>query len=108
MIPNMGNMQGMLKKVQKMQADMAKVQEDLKVRKFEHTAGGGGVKVVLNGEKIIEALTIAPDAVDIEDMEMLQDMIIGAINEAMRQVDEVSEKELSKVTGGMQMPPGLF
>lgn len=100
----MGNMQGMMKKVQKMQADMVKMQEQLKARKFENSVGGGAVTVVISGKKEIESIKINPEAVDVDDMEMLEDMIVGAINECMRQIDDVSEKEMSKITGGMKLP----
>ena len=103
----MGNMQGMLKKVQKMQADMAKMQENLKSRTFEVGVGGGAVTVVVNGKKELASIKINPDAVDVEDMEMLEDMIVSAVNEGMRQVDETTEKEMSKITGGMKLP-GMF
>ncbi len=100
----MGNMQGMMKKVQKMQADMMKLQEDLKARKFENSVGGGAVSVVVTGKKELEAIKINPEAVDLEDMEMLEDMIVGAVNECMRQIDETSEREMAKITGGMKLP----
>jgi DNA-binding YbaB/EbfC family protein len=103
----MNNMQGMLKKVQKMQNQMLKLQEELKERTVEATAGGEAVKVVVNGSKNIVSLTIAPDAVDPDDVEMLQDMIVTAINDAMKKVDEMTESEMSKVTGGMKLP-GMF
>lgn len=103
----MGNMQGMMKRVQKMQADMVKMQEDLKARKFENSVGGGAVSVVVTGKKELESIKINPEAVDIDDMEMLEDMIVGAINECMRQIDETSEKEMAKITGGMKLP-GMF
>lgn len=103
----MGNMQGMMKKVQKMQADMVKMQENLKARKFENSVGGGAVSVVVTGKKELESIKINPEAVDVDDMEMLEDMIVGAINECMRQIDETSEKEMSKITGGMKLP-GMF
>ena len=108
MFPNMGNMQGMMKQVQKMQQDMAKMQEELKMRKFEHSVGGGAIKLTVSGNKQIESLFISPDAVDVEDLEMLQDMIIAAVNEALRQVDDTTEKEMAKLTGGMKLPPGLL
>lgn len=104
---NMGNMQGMMKKVQKMQADMAKLQEDLKGRVLETTAGGGAIKLEVNGNKEIVSLKIDKSAVDPEDVEMLEDLILTAVNDALKQVDEVAEKEMSKVTGGMKMP-GMF
>lgn len=100
----MGNMQGMMKKVQKMQADMMKLQEELKARKFENSVGGGAVSVVVSGKKELEAIKINPEAVDLEDMEMLEDMIVGAVNECMRQIDETSEREMAKITGGMKLP----
>lgn len=103
----MGNMQGMMKRVQKMQADMVKMQEDLKARKFENSVGGGAVSVVVTGKKELESIKINPEAVDVDDMEMLEDMIVGAINECMRQIDETSEKEMAKITGGMKLP-GMF
>lgn len=103
----MGNMQGMMKKVQKMQADMVKMQEELKTRTIETTVGGGAVKVVVNGKKEVESLSIAPEAVDPEEVEMLQDMIVSAVNEGMRKIDEMTEREMSKLTGGMKLP-GMF
>ncbi len=103
----MGNMQGMLKKVQKMQADMMKMQEDLKNRTVETTVGGGAVSVVVSGKKELKSIKIAPSAVDPDDVEMLEDLIISAVNEGMRKVDEMTEKEMGKVTGGMKLP-GMF
>ena len=105
--PGMANMQGMMKKVQKMQQDMLKMQEELKNRTVEATAGGGAVTVVVTGRKTVEKVTIAPSAVDPEDVEMLEDLVTTAVNEAMRKVDEMTEKEMGKITGGMKMP-GLF
>lgn len=105
--PGMANMQGMMKKVQKMQQDMLKMQEELKNRTIEATAGGGAVTVVVTGRKTVEKVTIAPSAVDPEDVEMLEDLVTTAINEAMRKVDEMTEKEMGKITGGMKLP-GMF
>ena len=105
--PGMANMQGMMKKVQKMQQDMLKMQEELKNRAVEASAGGGAVTVVLTGRKTVEKVTIAPSAVDPEDVEMLEDLVTTAINEAMRKVDEMTEKEMGKITGGMKLP-GMF
>ncbi len=105
--PGMANMQGMMKKVQKMQQDMLKMQEELKNRTVEATAGGGAVTVVVTGRKTVEKITIAPSAVDPEDVEMLEDLVTTAINEAMRKVDEMTEKEMGKITGGMKLP-GMF
>ena len=104
----MNNMQGMMKKVQKMQADMAKLQEELKTRTIEITVGGGAVTLVVNGKKELDSIKIDPDAVDPEDVEMLQDLIVTAVNEGMRKIDEMTEKEMSKVTGGMKLPGGML
>ena len=105
--PGMANMQRKIKKVQKMQQDMLKMQEELKNRTVEASAGGGAVTVVLTGRKTVEKVTIAPSAVDPEDVEMLEDLVTTAINEAMRKVDEMTEKEMGKITGGMKLP-GMF
>lgn len=103
----MGNMQGMLKKVQKMQSDMVKMQEELKSRTVETTVGGGAVSVVVTGKKELQSIKIDPSAVDPEDVEMLEDLIVSAVNEGMRKVDEMTEKEMGKITGGMKLP-GMF
>lgn len=100
----MGNMQGMMKKVQKMQAEMLKVQEELKTRTVETTVGGGAIIIVANGKKEIESLKIKPEAVDVDDLEMLEDLIVTGVNEAMRKIDEMTEREMGKVTGGMKLP----
>lgn len=105
---NQGNMAGMMKKVQKMQADMKKMQEDLKKKTVEVSVGGGVVKVVMNGEKQMQSLTIDKSAVDPEDVEMLQDLILSAINQAMTKVDEMMTSEMGKLTSGLNLPPGLF
>ena len=108
--PGMANMQGMMKKVQKMQQEMLKLQEDLKDlknRTVEATAGGGAVTVVVTGRKTVEKITIAPSAVDPDDVEMLEDLVTTAVNEAMRKVEEMTEREMGKLTGGMKLP-GMF
>ena len=102
----MGNMQGMMKKVQKLQADMAKMQE-LKLRTIETTVGGGAVTVVVSGKKEVVSVKIDPSAVDPEDVEMLEDLLVAAVNEGMRKIDEMTEAEMGKLTGGMKMP-GMF
>ena len=104
---NQGNMAGMMKKVQKMQADMKKMQDELKKKTVEVSVGGGVVKVVMNGEKQMQSLVIDKAAVDPEDVEMLEDMILTAVNDGMKQIDELTEKEMAKVTGGMKLP-GMF
>ena len=104
----MGNMAGMMKKVQKMQEDMKKMQEELKTRTVEVSVGGGAVTVVMNGEKIIESLKLNPTAVDPEDVEMLEDLVMAAVNEASKKVDDLLAQEMGKVTGGLNLPTGLF
>ena len=99
-----GNMQQMLKQAQKMQEKLAKVQEELEAREYEASAGGGMVSVKANGKKEILALTIQPEAVDPEDVEMLQDMVMAAVNEVLRQVEETSSQEMGKLTGGLNLP----
>ncbi|NLM52193.1 MAG: YbaB/EbfC family nucleoid-associated protein [Firmicutes bacterium] len=103
-----GNMGNMMKKVQKMQKEMAKLQAELEEKTMEATSGGGVVRVEVNGKKELVNLEIDPAAVDPDDVEMLQDLIIAAINEAMRKVDEMMIKEMQKLTGGLNLPPGLF
>lgn len=101
------NMNQMLKQAQKMQEQMVKMQEEMEEKTFEASAGGGAVKAVVNGKKELVELVIDPDAVDPEDVEMLQDTIIAAVNECMRNADEASASEVSKLTGGLNIP-GLF
>lgn len=107
MFGNMGNMANMMKKVQKLQADMAKLQEELKTRTLESTAGGGAIKIVVNGEKQILSIKIDPGAADPQDIEMLEDMIMAAVNEALKKVDDMMAQEMGKLTGGMKIP-GMF
>ncbi|MDI9419009.1 MAG: YbaB/EbfC family nucleoid-associated protein [Firmicutes bacterium] len=104
-------MQKMLKQVQKMQADMAKAQEELKNKTVEATAGGGVVSVVANGSQEIVSITIKPEAVDPDDVEMLEDLVMAAVNEALRKAQELAAQEMQKLTGGLNipgLPPGLF
>ncbi|MTI82068.1 MAG: YbaB/EbfC family nucleoid-associated protein [Firmicutes bacterium] len=102
-----GNMNKMMKQVQKMQEDMAKMQEELAEKTVEATAGGGVVKVVASGKQELVSINIDPEAVDPEDVEMLQDMVMAAANEALRKSQEMMTNEMSKITGGMKIP-GLF
>ena len=104
------NMQGMLKQAQKMQEQVAQVQEELKTKEYNVSSGGGAVKILISGEKEIKQLELSPDIVDPTDIEMLSDLIIAAINEAIRTVESASEAEMSKITGGMSMGGmgGLF
>jgi DNA-binding YbaB/EbfC family protein len=105
MIP--GNMNNMMKQVQKMQEDMQKMQGELELKEFEASAGGGAIKAVVNGKKEVLAITLNESIVDPEDIEMLQDLIIVAVNEALRTADEAMNKNMGKLTGGMSIP-GLF
>ena len=100
---NMGNMAGMMKKVQKMQEDMKKMQDDLKRKTVDVSVGGGSVKLVMNGEKQVQSLLIDPAAVDPEDVEMLQDMVIAAVNEALRKAEDAANQNMSKLTGGLNL-----
>ncbi len=104
-MPNMGKM---MKQVQKMQRDMERIQEEIGNARFEVSSGGGAVTVTVSGNKEILGLNIKPEAVDVDDMEMLQDMIMAAVNEAIRKADEYSASEMGKVTGGAKLPGGLF
>lgn len=101
------NMNNLMKQAQKMQQQMEQAQQELENKEIEVSAGGGAIKVVMSGKKIIKELIIDEDIVDPDDVEMLQDTIISAVNEATRQVEEITNNEMSKFTGGMNMP-GLF
>ena len=103
-----GNMAGMMKKVQKMQNEMKKMQDDLKRRTVEVSSGGGAVKIAMDGEKQVQSLIIAPAAVDPEDIEMLQDLLSAAFNEATKKVDDMMAAEMGKLTSGLGLPPGLL
>ena len=102
-----GNMQQLARQAQKLQAQMTKMQEELEAREYEASAGGGMVTVKVNGKKELLGLEIKPEAVDPDDVEMLQDMVMAAVNEGLRIASETMEKEMGKLTGGMSMP-GLF
>lgn len=102
-----GQMQQMMRQAQKLQQQMAQTQEALDALEFEASAGGGIVTAKVNGKRELLSLSIKPEAVDPEDVEMLQDMVLAAVNEALRQAAETVEREMGKLTGGMNMP-GLF
>ena len=104
----MGNMNNLMKQAKKMQEQMAKIQEELEEKTVEASVGGGVVSVIANGKKEIIEISIKPEAVDPDDVEMLQDLILAAVNEAMRKADEMAQGEMGKITGGMGMPNGLF
>lgn len=98
------DMKQMMRQAQKMQKELNKAQEEIATMSFEATAGGGMVTAVASGDMAITSLTIDPDAVDPEDVEMLQDMVVAAVNEALRGVSELSNRRMSAVTGGMNIP----
>ena len=105
-MPGMGggmNM-NMLKQAQKMQQDMLKMQQELQEKEYQAAAGGGVVSATVNGKHELKALVIDPEAVDPDDVEMLQDMIVAAVNEAMRAADSDAAATMQKLTGGMGLP----
>ena len=98
------DMRKMMKQAQKMQLEAARAQEELAAMEFEASAGGGMVKVVAAGDNTIKSITIDPEAVDPEDIEMLQDMVVAAVNEALRTVSETTNARMGAVMGGMKIP----
>lgn len=108
MFGNKAQMQNMLKKARKMQEELQKKQEELKKQTVDVSVGGGAVSLTMNGEKQITALKIAKDAIDPEDPEMLEDLITTAVNEAGKKADEMVQKSMSEVTGGLGLPGGMF
>ena len=101
------NMQNMLRQAQKMQENMQKMQAELEAKEIESSVGGGAVTVKVNGKKELIDINIKPEVVDPDDIEMLQDLVISAVNEALRKVDDAQSSQMSKMTGGMNIP-GLF
>ena len=98
------NQMQMMKQAQKMQQDLLKMQEEMESREYEATAGGGVITAVVSGKRELVRVNIDPEAVDPEDVEMLQDMVCAAVNEALRGVDQMSNARMSSVTGGMNIP----
>ena len=96
-----GNMNNLMKQAQRMQRQMAEAHKELEEKEVEAAAGGGAVKVKVSGKKEIVAVTIDPEVVDPEDVEMLEDLIMAAANEALRKMDEVSQSSMAKITGGL-------
>ncbi len=107
-MPGGMNMNNLMKQAQKMQKQMEEVQAGLDTRVFETTSGGGAVRVAITGKKEIKEIEISKDVVDPDDVEMLQDLILTAVNEAIRQAEETVSGEMGKLTGGMGLPGGLF
>ncbi len=103
----MGNMQKMMKQMQKMQKDMAKAQEELAEKTVEGTAGGGMVTVVVNGQKEVLEVNIKEEVVDPDDIEMLQDLVLAATNDALKKMDDLTNETMGQFTKGMNLP-GMF
>lgn len=101
------NMNAMIRQAQKMQEQMAELQADLDAREYEVNAGGGAVTVKINGKSEILSIDLKPDIVDPEDIETLADTLVAALNEAIRKVSDTNSAEMSKITGGMNLP-GVF
>ena len=101
------NMNAMIKQAQKMQEDMAALQEELDAREYDISAGGGVVNVKINGKREILAIHMEPEIVDPDDIETLSDILVAAVNEAIKRVEETNNAELNKITGPMNIP-GLF
>lgn len=103
-----GNMNNLMKQAQKMQKDMEKAQQELENKTVEVSVGGGAINIVATGKKEIKEITIKPEVVDPDDVEMLQDLILSGVNEALRKADELANSEMGKVTGGLGGLPGMF
>ncbi|AEF16110.1 MULTISPECIES: YbaB/EbfC family nucleoid-associated protein [Thermoanaerobacterium] len=101
------NMNNMIKQAQQMQEQMKKMQEELENKTVEESAGGGAVKVVANGRKELISIKIDPDVVDKDDVEMLEDLVLAAVNQALRSAEKMIAEEMGKITGGFNIP-GLF
>lgn len=102
-----GNMNNLMKQAQKMQKQMEDMQSELENQKVEATVGGGAVTAVVSGKKELVEIKLQEDVVDPDDIEMLQDLIMASVNEALRKADDMANKQMSKITGGMNMPGGL-
>ena len=103
-----GNMNNLMKQAQMLQKKMEEAQKEAEIVEFEASVGGGAVSVRVNGKKEVLAIKIKPEVVDEDDVEMLEDLVLSAVNEALRQAEEETSSKMSKLTGGMNMPGGLF
>ena len=103
-----GGQAAQMRQLQAMQAEMARMQEELDAKEIETTAGGGAVVVKVNGKKELVSLKIDPEVMDKDDPEMLQDLILVSVNEGLRQIDEMSQAEMGKLTGGLGLPGGML
>jgi DNA-binding YbaB/EbfC family protein len=102
------NMQNLMKQAQNMQKRMLDAQKEIEEKEIESTSGGGAIKVVVTGKKFIKEISIDQSVVDPDDVEMLQDLILTAVNEGLRQIDALSSESIERVTGGIGLPPGLI
>ena len=102
-----GNMNNLMKQAQRMQRQMDEGQKELEAKEFSAKAGGGAVEAVVSGKKELVKITISPDAVDPDDVEMLEDMIVAAVNEAMKQAEDASQELMGKMTGGLGLGGGF-
>ena len=102
------NMQSMLKQAQKMQEEMAEKQAELEEREYDVAAGGGVINVKINGKKEILSVKIDPEVIDPDDAETLEDLIVAAVNEAIKKVEAVSAEEMQRITGSVNLPVGMF
>ena len=102
------NIQTMMKQAQALQAKVAKIQAELKTREMVGTSGGGKVKVTMTGAHEVTAISIDPEVVNPDEADLLEDLVVVALNDARGKVDKMIEEEMGRVTGGMGLPPGLF
>ena len=102
-----GNMNQMIRQAQKMQEEMTAFQEEFASKEFTASVGGGAVEIVMSGSREVKSLKIKPEAVDPDDTEMLEDLLISAVNEVLKNIEDASNDGMGKITGGMSMP-GLF
>ena len=103
-----GNMNNLMKQAQRMQRQMEENQKEMEEKEYEASVGGGAVTVKMSGKRELLSVNLSEEVVDPDDIEMLQDLIVAAANEAMRQIEETSQQEMSKVTGSLGLPAGLF
>ena len=111
-VPGMGGMSGgmggLMSQVQKLQDEMAKAQEALGQEELTVSAGGGAVTIVITGHREFKSITIKPEVIDPDDVEMLQDLLLAAVNDAVEKAKALEEERMGALTGGMGLPPGLF
>ncbi len=102
------DMNSLMRQAQKMQEDMASKQEELEAREYDISAGGGVVNLKINGKKEILSISLSPEIVDPDDVETLEDILVAAVNEAIKRVEDTNSEEMSKITGGIPNMPGMF